>query len=223
MAKKEIKTPDLIKFYDSGMSLAEIGKMLGCHGEAVRYRLIRANHPIRSRAEGNALSIKRRNSKIIDDITGLYKEGFSMREIGSRFHRDPITIRKYLLMNDCCLRSHGENQRVNPKRCGSNSPKWKGGIRHTGTGYIQLLRKDHPHGDQRGYVMEHLLVWEETYRKTLPDGYVIHHLNGIRSDNRPQNLFAMKRGEHIALAEPYKKRIRALESEISKLKQEKLF
>lgn len=42
-------------------------------------------------------------------------------------------------------------------------------------------------------------------------------LNGIKEDNRPENLVAMKAGEHIHQVKPYQKRIKELEDALSKM------
>lgn len=34
----------------------------------------------------------------------------------------------------------------------------------------------------------HRLIWEDFYRRSIPKGYVIHHMNGNPQDNRIQNL-----------------------------------
>lgn len=34
----------------------------------------------------------------------------------------------------------------------------------------------------------HRLIWEDRYSKPVPKGYVIHHINGDKMDNRVQNL-----------------------------------
>ena len=44
----------------------------------------------------------------------------------------------------------------------------------------------------------HKLIWEDWYGKPVPDGYVIHHLNGDKTDNRIQNLQCVERSKHIA-------------------------
>lgn len=94
-----------------------------------------------------------------------------------------------------------------------NHPQWKGGRCKHGAGYIQIRSPSHPRSNPKGYVMEHIVVWEQTHRKTLPRSMVIHHINGIKDDNRPKNLVAMPKRKHNNQTqfEPYKKRIRELE------------
>lgn len=79
--------------------------------------------------------------------------------------------------------------------------------------YLARKMPDHPRANGRGYVKEHVLVWEEAHRQELPDGWVIHHLNGIKNDNRPENLSAMPNGNHCSglLNAELRRRIRELE------------
>ena len=41
----------------------------------------------------------------------------------------------------------------------------------------------------------HMLIWEENYGK-VPKGYIIHHKNGIKTDNRLINLEVVTMKEH---------------------------
>ena len=79
---------------------------------------------------------------------------------------------------------------------GSNHPNWKGGRYKNSKGYIVLKCPDHPRADRDGYVAEHILVWEKTHGKLLPLNWHIHHLNGIKDDNRPENLLGLPRDRH---------------------------
>lgn len=63
-----------------------------------------------------------------------------------------------------------------------------GVIRHK-AGYIMVKSKDHPRAPSNsGYVFEHILVMESKIGRHLVHGETVHHLNGVRDDNRPENL-----------------------------------
>jgi hypothetical protein len=72
---------------------------------------------------------------------------------------------------------------------GKNSPTWKGGRKKNHCGYILAKADNHPRSDARGYVLEHILVAERVLGEYLPAGSVIHHINGIKHDNRIENLW----------------------------------
>src|SRR5687767_6920532 len=51
-------------------------------------------------------------------------------------------------------------------------------------------------------VREHTLIAEHALGKPLPEGAVVHHINGIGTDNRPENLVVCQdRAYHMLLHE----------------------
>jgi len=77
-------------------------------------------------------------------------------------------------------------------RTGEEHPSWKGGRRVRG-GYVVILQED---GKYKG---EHRIIAEEAIGRPLKVSEHIHHINGDRLDNRPQNLLICSRSQHMAL------------------------
>lgn len=72
---------------------------------------------------------------------------------------------------------------------GENHPAWKGGRVVTKKGYVLVTRKGHPRADKKsGYVFEHIVTMEENLGRYLYPGENVHHKNGVRDDNRIENL-----------------------------------
>lgn len=47
---------------------------------------------------------------------------------------------------------------------------------------------EHPRSDCRGYVFEHIVVAEKVLGKYLPEGAVVHHIDGNGLNNNNNNL-----------------------------------
>ena len=73
-------------------------------------------------------------------------------------------------------------------RKGADSSSWKGGRQRDKDGYIWLRLPDHPNANSSGMVAEHRAVMAEKLGHPLVAGWNVHHKNGIRDDNRPENL-----------------------------------
>lgn len=94
---------------------------------------------------------------------------------------------------------------------GKNHPRWTGKAHLTRRGYKVRINEN----GKKVYV--HREVWEQYHNQSLPKGWIVHHLNGIKADNRPKNLMAMPPKRHnVRLQfEPYEKRIRELEGQLN--------
>jgi hypothetical protein len=99
----------------------------------------------------------------------------------------------------CCFKCYsnwyGENHKHSAKTIkllslineGSGNGHWQGGkkIQH---GYVMIKKRNHPSADANGYIQEHRLVMEKLLNRYLTPEEVVHHINGIRNDNRIENL-----------------------------------
>ena len=72
---------------------------------------------------------------------------------------------------------------------GPLSPTWKGG-RVMGPGpYVRVkIGRQHPMADAAGYVLEHRLVMATHLGRMLTRSEHVHHVNGVQSDNKIENL-----------------------------------
>lgn len=90
--------------------------------------------------------------------------------------------------------------------------RYRGGYQYI-NGYKLIKDKSHHRANGRGYVFEHIIVLEEKLGRCLLPDEVGHHLNGIKFDNRPENLIPMPKRKHSPklIETALKKRIRELE------------
>jgi hypothetical protein len=86
---------------------------------------------------------------------------------------------------------------ANP-RTGENCPNWKGG-RYLSAGYVYVKLSGLPEHEQEmfkpmatrndcKYIPEHRLVVARSLGRALTSDEVVHHINGVKGDNRLENL-----------------------------------
>jgi hypothetical protein len=56
------------------------------------------------------------------------------------------------------------------------------------SGYVLLYLPEHPDCSVSGLIMEHRVIMEQMIGRRLVLNENVHHKNGIRNDNRPENL-----------------------------------
>lgn len=82
---------------------------------------------------------------------------------------------------------------------GSLHYRWSSGVGEHREGYVKVrVGKLHPLSDRNGWTYLHRLIWWAAGR-TVPSGYVLHHKNEDKRDNRLENLEAITRAEHNRL------------------------
>jgi len=86
--------------------------------------------------------------------------------------------------------SHLKNGKTKSCGClGNGRYNWMGGTTRTKSGYILKYCKGHPRATKKGsYVFEHILVMEGFLGRYVTKDESIHHKNGIKDDNRIENL-----------------------------------
>lgn len=73
------------------------------------------------------------------------------------------------------------------------------------SGYIRLYEPGHPHGMHGGWVFEHRLVIEHEVGRYLTPKEHVHHINGVKDDNRRENLELLGHSEHSSLTQRERK------------------
>lgn len=86
-------------------------------------------------------------------------------------------------------------------KCGTQhsiplKPTYKGGRTITDGGYVKVKAHGHPNAYDNGYILEHRLVMEKVLGRYLKDNERVHHINGLKTDNRPENLQLVKFAHH---------------------------
>lgn len=178
------------------------------------------------------MNIKKKTIRQVTDETLIdmyWLQNISMQAIAEYFgYANQASIVKEFKRRGFAYRDYREAGMIVAKRSGfplsqpkrrEKHPMWRGGRFTRKDGYVVVYAPDwyiERHNDNldRGcYVFEHRLVWEQANGKMLKKNEQVHHLNGIRNDNRPENLAIVNNNNHErrTFLKILQKRIRELE------------
>ena len=162
-----------------------------------------------------------------ETVAKMYESGMTQAEIGKELGVSQKVVWRF-------MKNHGIKSRKAAKRnqLREKNSSWRGG-RRIENGYVQIYMPDYPKAKPNGYVYEHIYIAEQMLGRPLRSfGFkddrteVVHHINGIKTDNRPENLLALGVNEHHKLHSAVTResidgvlleRIRQLENELKEL------
>ena len=81
------------------------------------------------------------------------------------------------------------------KAIGPKNPGWKGG-KSLHDGYVMIRMPSHQKAYANGYIKRAVLVAEKKLGRPLFKGEVTHHINGVKDDDRPENIEVLDAAAH---------------------------
>lgn len=169
-----------------GLGATTVHRILKNHGvELIGLQLYRGSR--KTKADGPYIGVYQGST---EEILKWYQEGASMKEIARRIGRSIHVVARR-------VRQAGIARPF--QAAGPEHSMWQGGTNAAGQGYFRTwVADDDPMASMRtknGYVLEHRLVLARKVGRPLRDTESVHHIDGNRENNAPENL-QLRQGAH---------------------------
>lgn len=134
-----------------------------------------------------------------DELRQLIEEKKTLQEVSDLAYARSGTRWSTAGVSKLCKKHKILMPRSGP-RSGHLHKGWRGGRIENKDGYIEVYCPEHPNARKyTKYILEHRLVMERVLGRFLGRGEVVHHKNGVKTDNRPENLEVFESNkEHLA-------------------------
>lgn len=209
--------------WNKKLSLQRIAKIYGCGWETIRRRMIFWEIPLRNVSGEYGWSKLSKVTK--EELVELYhKQGLSLAQIGKKYGVFGTMIN--IKMHNFGISLRGKRDTLPTYQC-TYRKSWKGGRFTEKSGYVNIfVDKTNPYysmAGKDGYIKEHRLVVAQHLGRPLLRSEIVHHKNGIRGDNRIENLELFpSSAKHNSLSNTcqnceLKKEIRLLQWQIKEL------
>lgn len=125
-------------------------------------------------------------------VLKMAAEGAYLNEIGRAVGTTGIRVRQFLKRN-------GADRHFPTTQKGPKCHRWKGGVVVNKDGYREIMSRGHPHAKKHThYMLEHRLVMEKMIGRYLLPNEVVHHKDGNKLNNSPENLqLFSENAEHL--------------------------
>jgi hypothetical protein len=196
------------KYIEEKLSAKEISKILKCSFRTVLHALHRFGIPIHG--PQSKYQLLHNKEWLVDTyINKKNSTEFIAKITGSTSGNVSYALKMFGIE----ARSLSDAQ-ILADRKGVLSGNWKGGRIKNFNGYVAIRLPDHPNAMPNGYILEHRLVMEGKLGRYLESHEIVHHIDGNKTNNSPDNLAVLGREQHKMTHKNTIKRLAYLEERL---------